>query len=253
MSRAAPAPGKARARHAEIQDHLRARIAKGLYPVGSLLPSEQVLQEEFSSSRFTVRQALAGLRASGLIEARPGSGTYVTRTTPRETIVHRMSSFEELLRYPSETTRKQISVATIAATPSLAHLLRGSSGGAWVHLKAMRVARHTGAAISWLDAYIAPQFADVLDLPNAEGAPLLTQIEGHHGHRAAGAEVEIFVSRIEAELAEPLQCAAGDPALIILRRYRGANGGVYLVTYSVHPENRFSLTFDLSKHISLAG
>jgi hypothetical protein len=38
-----------------------------------------------------------------------------------------------------------------------------------------------------------------------------------------------------------------DPALIILRRYRGEDGVIFLVTYSVHPENRFTLNIELEK------
>jgi DNA-binding GntR family transcriptional regulator len=38
-----------------------------------------------------------------------------------------------------------------------------------------------------------------------------------------------------------------DPALIILRRYRGEDGVIFLVTYSVHPENRFSLNIEFEK------
>jgi len=87
-------PAKRKARHIEIQAKLRAGIADGTYPLGSLLPPEQVLCKELAASRFTVRQALAGLRAAGLIESRSGFGTVVTRTRVPETITHRMTTFE---------------------------------------------------------------------------------------------------------------------------------------------------------------
>ena len=240
---------KRKARHIEIQAKLRAGIENGTYPLGGLLPPEQVLCKELSASRFTVRQALAGLRSSGFIESRSGFGTVVTRTKSRETITHRMTTFEELLRYPGETIRRQLSVEPISVASELAHLLKVPVGSQWVYLKSMRLARDTNAAISWVNAYILPRFADVLDLPNPDGAPLLTQIETRHGHRAAKADVEIFVGRIEPELVEQLQCRADDPALIILRRYRGSDGEVYLVTHSIHPENRFSLAFEMSRQI----
>lgn len=242
-------PAKRKARHIEIQAKLRAGIADGTYPLGSLLPPEQVLCKELGASRFTVRQALAGLRSAGLIESRSGFGTVVTRTRVPETITHRMTTFEELLRYPGKTIRRQLEIETITAGSDLARLLKIPTGSQWVYLKSMRLARDTNAAISWVNAYIAPRFADVLDLPNPDGAPLLTQIEKQHDHRAAGADVEIFVGRIDPDLAEPLQCQANDPALIIVRRYQGSDGEVYLVTHSIHPENRFSLAFEMSRQV----
>lgn len=239
--------GKAQSRHAEIQAVLRSRIEDGTYPLGALLPPEQSLCEELVASRFTVRQALSGLRTLGMIDARPGYGTFVTRKAPLETITHRLSSFEELLHYPAATMRKQLSTAKVKVTPELAHLLKARTGNSWILLKAMRVVRGSDAAICWLNAYIDPKFANVLDLPNPDGKSLLRQIEIAHGQFATEAEVEIFVSRIDTDMAEPLQCDVGDPALVILRRYRGRDGQTYLVTHSIHPENRFSLTIDLSK------
>jgi DNA-binding GntR family transcriptional regulator len=111
----------------------------------------------------------------------------------------------------------------------------------------MRIVRQTEMPISWLELYVEPRFADVLELPNPMGQPALMQIERHHGHRALNAQVEIFATRIDEELAEPLQAEAGAPAMAIMRRYRGGDGNVYLVTYSIHPENRFSLNFEFER------
>jgi DNA-binding GntR family transcriptional regulator len=234
-------------RYSEIRDVLLGEIQAGVYKVGGRLPGEHELCERFDVSRFTIRQALQGLRDEGLVEARPGIGTIVVSDRRREAFVQTLGSFEELLQYPAETFRKQLEVQTIEASPELALMLRSSPGQRWVKLKAMRIARASGQPISWLDAYVTPRFADVIDLPNPGGTPLLRQIEARHGHRAAHAQVEIFVGRIPAHLAGPLDAEEGAPALIILRRYRGADGAVYLVTYSVHPENRFSLNIELER------
>ncbi|WP_153768998.1 GntR family transcriptional regulator [Labrenzia sp. CE80] len=243
---------KAPSKYVEIESALRAEIEGGVYPVGSLLPTEHVLCERLSASRFTVRQALAGLKASGHIEPRAGLGTIVLRDKPREAITHTMSSFEDLLIYPGETYRKQLAIAEEQLAPTLAHFLGVASGQKWSCLKAMRLARGTDAPISWLDAYVKPAFADVLDQPNPNGVSILKQIEERHGHFAANAQVEVFVGRIEEDLSEPLQCDTGAPALIILRRYRNSDGEIYLVTYSVHPESRFSLNFEFEKQINPA-
>ena len=47
-------------------------IRLGIYPAGTLLPSERELAERLSVSRTTLREAIAALRASGLVETRRG-------------------------------------------------------------------------------------------------------------------------------------------------------------------------------------
>lgn len=55
------------------------RIAAGRYPVGSRLPSESEMIEEFAVSRTVVREAIANLKAGGLVKTVQGSGAYVTK------------------------------------------------------------------------------------------------------------------------------------------------------------------------------
>ena len=61
----------------QIAQILSERIANGTYPVGSTMPGEMALMEEFGVSRITVRQALDKLVSRGLIERRRGKGTLV--------------------------------------------------------------------------------------------------------------------------------------------------------------------------------
>ena len=58
-------------------DELKRLLCRGDYPSGSRLPSEKELAAALGVTRLTVREALAQLEASGLTEARHGSGTYV--------------------------------------------------------------------------------------------------------------------------------------------------------------------------------
>jgi DNA-binding FadR family transcriptional regulator len=55
------------------------RIVEGEYKEGERLPTEHALAERFATSRPTVREALARLRADGIIATRHGSGTTVAR------------------------------------------------------------------------------------------------------------------------------------------------------------------------------
>ncbi|CAG7650851.1 HTH-type transcriptional regulator LutR [Paenibacillus solanacearum] len=63
--------------HEVIADQLKERIVAGELQPGEKLPSTKELSERFQVGRSTVREALSGLKAMGLVESRQGEGSYV--------------------------------------------------------------------------------------------------------------------------------------------------------------------------------
>lgn len=61
----------------QLANEIRDAIARGEYPPGSPLPSENALTERYGISKPTVRLALAALRGEGLIKVINGKGSYV--------------------------------------------------------------------------------------------------------------------------------------------------------------------------------
>jgi GntR family transcriptional regulator len=70
----------AQPRYLQIADDLRKQIEDGVLPPGGRLPTEDQLGDAYSASRNTVRDAVKRLISQGLVETRPGQGTFVTRT-----------------------------------------------------------------------------------------------------------------------------------------------------------------------------
>ncbi|TYK45966.1 FadR/GntR family transcriptional regulator [Actinomadura decatromicini] len=68
----------------QAADRLRDQIAAGTWPVGTKLPGETTLAKELGVGRSTVREALRALAGAGLVQARHGSGVFVTATEPDE-------------------------------------------------------------------------------------------------------------------------------------------------------------------------
>lgn len=62
---------------AQVADALRAQIEAGYYAPGDKLPTEPALIDKFGFSRTVIREAIAALRADGLVESRQGSGVFV--------------------------------------------------------------------------------------------------------------------------------------------------------------------------------
>ncbi|TPE51702.1 FadR/GntR family transcriptional regulator [Amaricoccus solimangrovi] len=61
----------------QLVESMTDRIQAGAYPKGTQLPTEKELIEEFGVSRTVVREAIANLKASGLVATRQGKGAFV--------------------------------------------------------------------------------------------------------------------------------------------------------------------------------
>jgi GntR family transcriptional regulator len=62
----------------QIADTIQRQVAEGELERGQQLPTELELREMFNASRNTVRDAIKRLANLGLVETRPGQGTFVT-------------------------------------------------------------------------------------------------------------------------------------------------------------------------------
>jgi GntR family transcriptional regulator len=93
--------------HEQIAAELRARIAAGTLAIGAPLPSESQLGEQWRASRGPVRQALATLRAEGLIGGGRGKPPLVRSQAlrqPFETFLSFSRWVRQLGRTPGQRT-----------------------------------------------------------------------------------------------------------------------------------------------------
>src|SRR5919197_3440718 len=75
------APIKSTRIYEEIVRQVKAMIADGKLKGGDRLPPERDLAEKFVVSRTSVREALRALESLGLVEIRPGEGTFVRQVS----------------------------------------------------------------------------------------------------------------------------------------------------------------------------
>ncbi|MGW4166176.1 winged helix-turn-helix domain-containing protein [Streptomyces chartreusis] len=104
-----------------VADELRARMTDGSYRLGSFLPSQRDLAEEFEVSRDTVQRALRELVDEGWIESRQGSGSRVVKTqriqsaTPKATRSRRGITLESLISEAFEQPEVTLDVYTLTS------------------------------------------------------------------------------------------------------------------------------------------
>ena len=70
--------------HDDVLAQMIGAISKGAWAEGSRLPGEQALADQFEVSRNCMREVLKALAISGVVEARPGSGTFLSSNALRQ-------------------------------------------------------------------------------------------------------------------------------------------------------------------------
>lgn len=66
----------------DLVEIIEARIRRGEYPLGSKLPTQDELADEFELGKTTISKAIAILRDRSLVVSRPPKGTFVLDEVP---------------------------------------------------------------------------------------------------------------------------------------------------------------------------
>jgi DNA-binding FadR family transcriptional regulator len=75
----------------QVLDYLQHQITTGTFPVGSKLPPEPELMATLAVGRSTLREAMRVLAHMGLVDVRPGDGTYIRSSAPEaESLAQRL-------------------------------------------------------------------------------------------------------------------------------------------------------------------
>ena len=100
-----------------IESDLRARLGRGEWPKGTLMPSRRALAQEYSVALRTMERAVGNLLASGLLRAEGRWGTYVAGAT--DTVVQKMPPPSRLLSTQSAVIGLLDTISLSTHTPRL--------------------------------------------------------------------------------------------------------------------------------------
>lgn len=105
-----------------IADQILRMINTGEYKAGSRLPSERTITEQMGVSRPSLREAISALQIVGILESRPGDGTYVAAPVATEEIRRQAVSVLEECDSPLEgmQARKALEIGAAQLAISVA-------------------------------------------------------------------------------------------------------------------------------------
>ncbi len=98
-----------------IADQILHMINSGRYKTGSKLPSERAITEQMGVSRPSLREAISALQIVGILESRPGDGTYVSTPAATEDLMRQAVSVLEECDSPYENmqARKALEIGAV--------------------------------------------------------------------------------------------------------------------------------------------
>ena len=234
---------------ADLSRLLAEGIASGKFPVGSLLPKEIELCEQYGLSRYAVRKVLDDLLEMGLISRKKNVGTRVETNRPVTGFTQSIATVDELAQFGALHVRVIRSTEVVVADLELAKEIGCAGGSRWQRISSLRMdPSDANRPVCWTDAYVDMAHADIAnDIDKHPDELISSLIEARYGRAIASIRQEILAISLSPRMAEELHAEVGAPALRMTRRYFDAAGEVFEITSSVHPADRFSFSMELSR------
>ena len=234
--------------YAVVADTLIAAIADGTYPVGSLLPPEIDLADQFGVSRNTMRSAIRVLVDMGMVSRRAGMGTLVQAQAVAPNYVQAIESLDQLFPHLDATELTLLKTQDVTADDLLAMLLACSPGESWVRFDTVRRTRRRPASVSYTSLYVQPAFRSLGKQLNKLREPAFATLESSFDRRIADVVQQSDATAVPAEIASELGVEAGSPAMRTVRRFVGEDGRVLMVsdTYTPPGTEGFTIRFRAS-------
>lgn len=202
-----------------VADVVRHQIHAGGYPHG--LPAESELAAEFFVSRNAVREALAVLKAEGLIDRDPKVGTHVA-IRKYDHGLDALAGLKETFKGYGELRNEVRATMTVSAPPSVANKLEIRPGEPIVFIERLR---YLGDLPLSLDmTYLVRDIGDAVIEHSLESNDLFALIELVTGRRLGTAGLAVEAVSADPHSAAILQ-VPDSASLLLLERLTHLDDG----------------------------
>lgn len=229
-----------------LADHIAAQIQNGDLGVGSFLPTEAELMQQYDVSRHTVRAALQDLRSRGLVRSRQGQGTEVLSPTEDSGFVERLQTIEELISLGQATRIEMIDSTMVELDQEAANLLQQSEGKSFLQARFFRHAADTSSEtsqdpLSLTTIWLPMLFSEAKHVLDKALLPVSLNIANHFGFELKEVRQRISAQCLDKDLAARFKVKQGSAALSIIRHYHRDDGEIFLHSHTICPADRYQL------------
>jgi DNA-binding GntR family transcriptional regulator len=229
-----------------LANNLTEKIASGVYPAGTLIPSEATLCEQFDVSRITVRGALKELETRGLVTRRAGIGTRVLPPRPQAAFTHMGGSVDEVLRFTSGFPVHVIERVEFVATGELARELELQPGRGYVRFKTLRF-QQDGKPMVFSHHHVPALHAPASEDLEGVGESIAQWLADRSGDAVCVIRQKIGAVALAGEEAVRLLREPGAPSLYSRRWYLGKQETLLLLSVSWFPAEIYTLDSTLRR------
>lgn len=216
-------PESQRPLYIDLKRTLQQKIARGQYPVGAKLPSEQELMNTYRVSRATVRKTLELLESEGLISREQGRGTFVKSPLVVRRLPGAKSYAEEVKASGWEPSARLIDLRHELPSASVATRLDVPKDDQVVKLTRQVFAN--GQPLGLHMVYYPARIWKTMALTEAElNIPMLWERLREKGIILANVHESIEARKATAYEAVMLDVEEGDPVLYVERTAYTAEG-----------------------------
>jgi GntR family transcriptional regulator len=238
-------------RYAALAQSLLHDIESGRYPVGSLLPTEIELVEQFGLSRHTVREAIRQLQQVGLVTRRKGVGTRVKAGNVAARYTQSCASITDLFQYAKEVRLTLGEAIEVVADDKLAKTLGCNKGQRWLKYVGLRKARNHVDPVCYTEVYVRYEYVSISKKIQKSPGPIYALIEKEFSEKVHEVNQQISALAIPADIAKQLGARKGAPGLFVSRHYIAADDRLIEVALSIYPADRFTYSTRLRLDTSL--
>lgn len=231
-----------------IESVLRHQIETGEHKPGGMLPSEPALAEVFGVSRMTIREAIGGLVADGLLRKSQGKGTFVLSREDHEEPPRQVTAYVHDVAIndafpalsPDPTNRRprcsHIALTTVQTPPDVRRELDYAED---TIVRVERITTSKARPLAYVLDYLPHEIGDRITRRDLGRAWLTQLVVETLGIPLVEARQTIEATLADGVLAEKLDVGFGSPLLRAERVYIGAdNRPLYRATVW-HRADRF--------------
>lgn len=214
---------------------LRSTVAK--LSVGSRIPSERDLAKDWGVARMTARKALEVLVAEGLLERRPGSGSFVAEVPHAR--MQGLSSFSaDMQRRGHQPSSQLLDFERLDAPAIPARRLSLADGAPIIRFTRLRLADDEPIAVetTWMPDSLVPSLTEA-DLDGSLFDTLLTKFDITPGQASS----TIDCINADAEVAKQLDLAPGAACLRVQMNYLDARRRPLMAATCLYRGDRYEL------------
>ena len=220
-----------------IQAAILKRIESGQLRPGDAVDSERQLAKIHRVSLMTARHALAVLTRDGLVDRRPGAGTFVA--APKIHFNKLMSFSEQMASRSLPARSKVLSCGIIDGEQEIAARLALPAQSRLVKIERVRHGANEPFAVE--TCYLsADEFGDLTKAPLERGS-LFSLLERDHGLSLAHADEQIDATAADPRTASLLGISRGQPLLRIRQVIFSTEGKPAIYALGLYRSERHTL------------